>query len=138
MTTSTSEPHALADPHGLVATGEPRATIPELARRIGCSGRALHSLLGGRLKETVRHVRYSTASPSIPTRAMSSVGSFPVVAGRCAPRALSMGCHHPSSALAKIFRSSSLTTYSKAPRLMASTAYWTPPAPVMAMNGNAG
>jgi hypothetical protein len=36
----------------------PRPRLPELARMIGCSGRALHSLLRGRVKETVRHVRY--------------------------------------------------------------------------------
>jgi MarR-like DNA-binding transcriptional regulator SgrR of sgrS sRNA len=60
MTTSapTSDPQVLADPHGLVATGEPLATLPELARMIGCSGRALHSLLSRRLNDRVRHVRY--------------------------------------------------------------------------------
>jgi hypothetical protein len=60
MTTSapTSDPQVLADPHGLVATGEPLATLPELARMIGCSGRLLHSLLSRRLSDRVRHVRY--------------------------------------------------------------------------------
>jgi hypothetical protein len=52
-----SEPQVL-DPHGLLATGEPLATVPELARTIGCSGNALHSLLGGRLYDSVRFVRY--------------------------------------------------------------------------------
>lgn len=55
---TSSDPQVLADPHGLVATGEPLATLPELARIIGCSGRALHSLLSRRLNNRVRHVRY--------------------------------------------------------------------------------
>jgi hypothetical protein len=52
-----SEPQ-VTDPHGLLATGEPLATVPELALTLGCSGKALHSLLGGRLYGLVRFVRY--------------------------------------------------------------------------------
>jgi hypothetical protein len=55
MTTNTTEPHHV-DPHGLLASGEPLATVPELARTIGCSSTALRRLLGGPLYEMVHFV----------------------------------------------------------------------------------
>jgi hypothetical protein len=56
--TPTSEPQVLADPHGLIPSGEPLATVPELARMLGCSGGALKGLLGGPLHKVVRFVRF--------------------------------------------------------------------------------
>jgi hypothetical protein len=38
---------AAHDPHGLIASGEPLATMPELREREGFSGKALRALFGG-------------------------------------------------------------------------------------------
>jgi hypothetical protein len=53
-----NEQHVIADPHGLVRSGEELAPLPELARLLGCSGKALRELLGGPLSGRVRFVRY--------------------------------------------------------------------------------
>jgi hypothetical protein len=45
------------DPHGLLLSGEELATLSELARLLGCSGRALSELLQGPLHARVRFVR---------------------------------------------------------------------------------
>jgi hypothetical protein len=52
-----TEQHVTADPHALLTTGEPLATVPELAGRLGCSTGALKELLRGPLYERVRFVR---------------------------------------------------------------------------------
>jgi hypothetical protein len=52
-------PPEVTDPHGLLATGEELATIPELARLLDVSGTVLRGLLGGPLCERVRFVRYA-------------------------------------------------------------------------------
>jgi hypothetical protein len=51
-----NEPHAISDPCGLLQSGEELATIPDVARRLGCSGRALRKLLVG-LAGRVRYMR---------------------------------------------------------------------------------
>jgi hypothetical protein len=71
------EHHILADPHGLLQSGEELATVPELARLFGCSSKALRSLVHGPLYERVRFVRYKDG----PTRycvadARAAVGPY--------------------------------------------------------------
>jgi hypothetical protein len=61
MTTNT-EPHHV-DAHGLLASGEPLATAPELAKTIGCSARVLRELLRGPLADRVRRVEYYNPGP---------------------------------------------------------------------------
>jgi hypothetical protein len=57
MTTITATGHdKTSDPHGLFLSGEPLATLPELARMIGCSAKALRGLLDGPLCLRVRYV----------------------------------------------------------------------------------
>ncbi|MGO9837395.1 MAG: hypothetical protein ACLP1X_24655 [Polyangiaceae bacterium] len=52
-----SEPQVI-DPHGLLQSGEPVRTLPELAKLLDVSGKTIRRLLGGPLHETVRFVRF--------------------------------------------------------------------------------
>jgi len=64
-----AEPQVMADPHGLIASGEPLATVPELARMLGCSGKALHAVLNWPLYRLVPFVRYRGAPSRYSTAA---------------------------------------------------------------------
>jgi hypothetical protein len=52
-----NEYHVISDPCGLLQSGEGLATLPEVARLLGCSGRALRKLLVGPLSGRVRYMR---------------------------------------------------------------------------------
>jgi hypothetical protein len=49
--------HGVSDPCGLLQTGEELATLPEVARLLGCSGKALRELFAGSLSGRVRYIR---------------------------------------------------------------------------------
>jgi hypothetical protein len=52
-----NEREVILDPHGLLQSGEELATLPEVARLLGCSGKALRELLVGPLSGRVRYLR---------------------------------------------------------------------------------
>ena len=56
---SDTEPQTTVDPHNLIASGEPLATLHELAHALGApfSVTAVRMLLNGRLLQIVRHCR---------------------------------------------------------------------------------
>jgi hypothetical protein len=57
-----NEREVIVDPHGLLQSGEELAILPEVARLLGCSGKALRELLAGPLSGRVRYLREKVAT----------------------------------------------------------------------------